>query len=87
MKITSDYPNTEFAPKAQFKTALVYEKMGEIDNAVEEYVKLAYKYPDDELIPEVMSRLGGYFQKKGLELKKQADPLRENEDDKSKSEV
>jgi tetratricopeptide (TPR) repeat protein len=87
MKITTDYPDTEFAPKAQFKTALVYEKMGEIDNAVEEYVKLAYKYPDDELIPEVMSRLGGYFQKKGLELKKQADPLRENEDDQSKSEV
>jgi len=87
MKITSDYPDTEFAPKAQFKTALVYEKMGEIDNAVEEYVKLAYKYPDDELIPEVMSRLGGYFQKKGLEFKKQADPLRENEDDESKSEV
>ena len=45
MKITTDYPDTEFAPKAQFKTALVYEKMGEIDNAVEEYVKLAYKYP------------------------------------------
>jgi len=87
MKITNDYPDTEFAPKAQFKTALVYEKMGEIDNAVEEYVKLAYKYPDDELIPEVMSRLGGYFQKKGLALKKQADPLRENEDETSKSEV
>ncbi len=87
MKITTDYPDTEFAPKAQFKTALVYEKMGEIDNAVEEYVKLAYKYPDDELIPEVMSRLGGYFQKKGLALKKEADPLRENEDDQSKSEV
>ena len=87
MKITTDYPDTEFAPKAQFKTALVYEKMGEIDNAVEEYVKLAYKYPDDELIPEVMSRLGGYFQKKGLAFKKQADPLRENEDEQSKSEV
>ncbi|MBT7958234.1 MAG: hypothetical protein HN759_02775, partial [Akkermansiaceae bacterium] len=87
MKITTDYPDTEFAPKAQFKTALVYEKMGEIDNAVEEYVKLAYKYPDDELIPEVMSRLGGYFQKKGLAFKKQADPLRENKDEKSKSEV
>ncbi|MFK7910841.1 MAG: hypothetical protein AB8F34_09570 [Akkermansiaceae bacterium] len=87
MKITTDYPDTEFAPKAQFKTALVYEKMGEIDNAVEEYVKLAYKYPDDELIPEVMSRLGGYFQKKGLAFKKEADPLRENEDEKSKAEV
>ncbi|MFN7341762.1 MAG: tetratricopeptide repeat protein, partial [bacterium] len=37
-KIPSDYPETEFAPKAQFKTALVYEKMGETQNAVEEYV-------------------------------------------------
>ena len=86
-KIPSDYPDTEFAPKAQFKTALVYEKMGEIENAVEEYVKLAYKYPDDELIPTVMSRLGGYFQKKGLAFKKQADPLREKEDEESQAEV
>jgi tetratricopeptide (TPR) repeat protein len=86
-KIPSDYPETEFAPKAQFKTALVYEKMGEIENSVEEYVKLAYKYPDDELIPTVMARLGGYFQKKGLALKKQADPLREKEDDESQAEV
>ena len=86
-KIPSDYPETEFAPKAQFKTALVYEKMGEIENSVEEYVKLAYKYPDNELIPSVMSRLGGYFQTKGLAFKKQADPLRDKEDDASKAEV
>ena len=86
-KIPGDYPDTEFAPKAQFKTALVYEKMGEFDNAVEEYVKLAYKYPDDDLIPEVMSRLGGYFQKKGLAFKKEADPLREKVDAESKAEV
>ncbi|MFT5854184.1 MAG: outer membrane protein assembly factor BamD (BamD/ComL family), partial [Verrucomicrobiales bacterium] len=86
-KIPTDYPDTEFAPKAQFKTALVYEKMGEIENAVEEYVKLAYKYPNDELIPTVMSRLGGYFQKKGLAFKKQADPLREKDDLESQSEM
>jgi tetratricopeptide (TPR) repeat protein len=86
-KIPSDYPDTEFAPKAQFKTALVYEKMGETTNAVEEYVKLAYKYPDHELIPSVMSRLGGYFQETGLAFKKQADALRENKDDASKAEV
>jgi outer membrane protein assembly factor BamD (BamD/ComL family) len=86
-KIPSDYPETEFAAKAQFKTALVYEKMGETQNAVEEYVKLAYKYPNNELIPSVMSRLGGYFQETGLALKKQADPLREKEDDASKAEV
>jgi TolA-binding protein len=86
-KVTSDYPDSEFAPKAQFKTALVYEKMGEIDNAVEEYVKLAYKYPDNELIPEVMSRLGGYYQKKGLDFKTQADAVRENKDEESQAEV
>ena len=86
-KIPTDYPDTEFAAKAQFKTALVYEKMGEIENSVEEYVKLAYKYPDDELIPTVMSRLGGYFKKKGMSFKLQADPLREKEDVESKAEV
>ena len=86
-KIPTDYPDTEFAPKAQFKTALVYEKMGEIENSVEEYVKLAYKYPDDELIPTVMSRLGGYFKKKGMSYKLKADALREKEDIESKAEV
>ncbi|HLP78148.1 MAG TPA: tetratricopeptide repeat protein [Candidatus Paceibacterota bacterium] len=86
-KIPTDYPESEFAPKAQFKTALVYEKMGEIENSVEEYVKLAYKYPNDELIPMVMSRLGGYFQDKGQKFKEQADTLRKKEDDASKAEV
>ncbi len=80
-KIPLDYPEAEFAPKAQFKKALVYEKMGEVDIAVEEYVKLAYKYPDNELIPSVMSRLGSYFQKQGLTYKKQAEELEKKEDD------
>lgn len=86
-KVSTDYPDSEFAPKSQFKTALVYEKMKETDNAVEEYVKLAYKFPEHELIPSVMSRLGGYYQGKGMESKQQADPLRKNEDDASKAEV
>ncbi|MFM2171422.1 MAG: hypothetical protein RI957_1651, partial [Verrucomicrobiota bacterium] len=86
-KIPSDYPESEFAAKAQFKTALTYEKMGETENAVEEYVKLAYKYPNHELLPSVMSRLGGYFQQTGLKYKQQADPLREKTDDASKAEV
>jgi len=86
-KIPVDYPDTEFSPKAQFKTALVYEKMGEMEIAVEEYVKLAYKYPDSEHIPEVMSRLGGYFQDKGQKFKEQADVLREKTDVQSQAEV
>lgn len=86
-EIPLEYPDTEFASKAQYKTAQTYEKLGEAETAVEEYVKLAYKYPGDELIPAVMSRLGDYFQKKGQALKDQADPLRENADDASKAEV
>lgn len=86
-KIPPDYPDSPFAPKAQFKIGLIYEKMGEADNSVEEYVKLAYKYPNHELIPTVMLRLGSYFQKKGLAYKKQADPLREKDDVESKAEV
>jgi outer membrane protein assembly factor BamD (BamD/ComL family) len=50
-------------------------------------VKLAYKYPNDELIPTVMSRLGGYFQQKGQAFKEQADLLRDKEDEASKAEV
>jgi tetratricopeptide (TPR) repeat protein len=80
-KIPLDYPDTEFAAKAQFKKALVYEKMGEVDIAVEEYVKLAYKYPDHELIPSVMSRLGAYFQNQGLIHKQRAETLENKEDD------
>ncbi len=86
-KIPIDYPDTEFSPKAQFKMALVYEKMGEMEIAVEEYVKMAYKYPESEHIPEVMSRLGGYFQAKGQKFKEQADVLREKTDVQSQAEV
>ncbi|MBI1337212.1 MAG: tetratricopeptide repeat protein [Phycisphaera sp.] len=79
--IPLDYPDTEFAPKAQFKKALVYEKLGQVDIAVEEYVKLAYKYPNHELIPSVMSRLGAYFQDQGLAHKTTAEGLEENKND------
>ncbi len=86
-RLPLDFPKSEFAPKAQFKVGLVYEKLNQFDNAIEEYIKLAYKYPDDELIPATIMRLGGYFQKKGLALKKQADELRDRGDEKSKAEV
>jgi len=80
-RIVLEFPDSEFAPMAQFKKALVYERLGEIDIAVEEYVKLAYKYPDHELIPSVMSRLGSYFQDQGLTYKTEAEALEERVDD------
>ncbi len=85
--ITDDFPDSEFAPKAQLKIAQTYELMGETSSAIEEYVKLAYKYPDHELIPTVMARLGAHFQKTGQEFKDEADPLRENQDSESIAEV
>ncbi|MFU8892852.1 MAG: tetratricopeptide repeat protein, partial [Luteolibacter sp.] len=85
--ITDDFPDSEFAPKAQLKIAQTYELMGEISSAIEEYVKLAYKFPDHELIPTVMARLGAHFQKTGQGHKEQADPLREKQDPESLAEV
>ena len=79
VKIPEDFPETEFAPKAQYKSAMVYEEMGQIENAIEEYVKVAYKYPKDELIPMVMSRLGDQFESKGQAFKDQADVFRDKE--------
>ena len=67
--------------------AQTYEKLGEAESAVEEYVKLAYKYPGDELIPSVMARLGDYFQKKGQAIKEKADAIRDKTDEASKGEV
>jgi tetratricopeptide (TPR) repeat protein len=81
--IPVDYPNSTFAPKAQYKKALVYEKLKEYEIAVEEYVKLGYKYPNDERIPEAMSRIGGFFQERGIEAKKRADELLAKDDDTS----
>jgi len=85
--IPTDFPETEWADKSQFKIGLLYEKLGEGQIAVEEYVKLAYKYPRSEHIPEAMARLGKYFQSLGQVFKERADPLREKEDPESMAEV
>jgi len=63
--IVASYPDSPYAPKAQYKKALVFEKMGQIDQACEEYVKLSYRYPDNELVAETIARLGQYFLTKG----------------------
>ncbi|MEI8138811.1 MAG: outer membrane protein assembly factor BamD [bacterium] len=63
--IVASHPDSPYAPKAQYKKALTYEKMGRIDEACEEYVKLSYRYPDNELVAETIARLGQYFLTKG----------------------
>jgi TolA-binding protein len=77
--IVSSHPESEYAPKSQYKKALVLEALGEIDEACEEYVKLSYRYPDNELVAETIARLGQYFLSKGKQLDdeaaSQADPV------------
>lgn len=70
--IVAQYADSEYAPKAQYKKALVYEKMDKMDAASTEYVKLSFRYPEHELVADTITRLGGYFKDKGAELFKQA---------------
>ena len=71
-EIVASYPESTYAPKAQYKKALTYEKMGQIDEACEEYVKLSYRYPDNELVAETIARLGQYFLTKGRDMQERA---------------
>ncbi len=78
--IVGNFPDGPYAPKSQFRKALTYEKMGRIDEACEEYVKLAYRYPDHELVAETIARLGQYFLGKGKaiegEFNTESDPVK-----------
>jgi len=67
--IVATYGDSEYAPKAQFRKALAYEKMEMLDEACEEYVKLSYRYPDNPLVAETIARLGQYFLNKGRGLR------------------
>ncbi|MBI2192490.1 MAG: outer membrane protein assembly factor BamD [Planctomycetes bacterium] len=75
--LVASYPDSPYAAKSQFKKALTLEKMGQMDLACEEYVKLSYRYPENELVAETIARLGQYFWTKGKGLKQDAE-AREN---------
>jgi len=75
--IVSNYRDSTYAPKAQFKKALTLEQMGEIDRASEEYVKLSYRWPESPLIAETIARLGQYFFRNGVTLLKKSDTLKQ----------
>ncbi|MEI8064651.1 MAG: tetratricopeptide repeat protein, partial [Verrucomicrobiota bacterium] len=70
--IVATYPDSTYAPKAQYKKALIFEKTGQMDQACEEYVKLSYRYPDNELVAETIYQLGKYFRAKGKKLQDEA---------------
>lgn len=75
MRVTGSYEATLHASKAQFAIATVYEALGEPELAAQDYVKLAYKYPDSELLTKAMARLGTFFLRRAAGYEKQAEPL------------
>jgi TolA-binding protein len=77
MSVTGSYPDTLHASKAQFATAMVYEALGEPEIAAQDYVKLAYKYPDSEYLAKAMARLGTFFLMRAAAIEKKAAPLLE----------
>jgi outer membrane protein assembly factor BamD (BamD/ComL family) len=77
MTVTGSYSGTLHASKAQFKIATIYEKLKEPEIAAQEYVKLAYKYPDSEFLATSMARLGSHFLKKAAGYEAKAKPLLE----------
>jgi TolA-binding protein len=77
--IVASNRDSSYAPKAQYKKGLTYEKMGLLDNACEEFVKLSYRYPDNELVAETIARLGKYFWKMGMAAKNHQKKLNHQE--------
>ena len=75
MTVTGTYADTEYASKSQFKIALIYEALKEPEIAAQEFVKLAYKYPESEHLATAMARLGTHFQRKALSFEREAAPL------------
>jgi len=77
INVTGSYSETVHAAKAQYQIATLYERLKEPDIAAQEYVKLAYKYPDSEHLAVSMARLGTHFLKKAAEYEAKAKPLLE----------
>jgi TolA-binding protein len=73
--ILANHQDSEYAPKAQFKKALCYERMGNIEKACEEYVRLSYRWPESELVAETIARLGKHFITMAKDSKTKGDAL------------
>jgi len=81
-KVTGSYPDSTFASKAQFKKAVVYERLKQPDVAAQEYVKLAYRHPDSEHLAVALARLGTHFLRKASRDEKASKKLLARKDDK-----
>lgn len=75
MTVTGSFSETLHASNAQYRIATIYEALGENDVAAQEYVKLAYKYPQSEFLATSMGRLGSHFLRRASEYEEQSKTL------------
>ena len=61
--ILGTWPDSEFAPKAQYHKALCLEMLGDYNHASEEYVKMTYLYPESPLVGDASIRLATHYYK------------------------
>lgn len=59
--LLSTYPDSEFAPRSQYKKALALEKLGDFSRSSEEYVKMTYIFPESPLVGDAAVRLAKYY--------------------------
>lgn len=75
MNVTGTYPFSLHASRSQYRIASIYEELKEPEIAAQEYVKLAYKYPDSEFLATSMAKLGTHFLKQASRYEQEAKPL------------
>jgi outer membrane protein assembly factor BamD (BamD/ComL family) len=61
--IISTWPDSAYAPRAQYHKAMSLEALGDGKQATEEYVRMVYSYPDSPLIADATIRLATHFYK------------------------
>ncbi len=59
--ILGTWPDSEFAPRAQYHKALCLEMLGDYNRSSEEYVKMTYLYPESPLVGDASIRLATYY--------------------------
>lgn len=64
-KLLKEYPNSSFAPSAQFWIGECYFREGNLKQAILEYEKVISKYPDSPKVPSSMLKQGMAFEKLG----------------------
>lgn len=55
--ITANYPASEYAPKAAYRSGEIYESLGQTDKAKEVYQKLIINYPADNFATKAQKRI------------------------------